>query len=276
MTHPTRNASRSSTLGRRGLVLLIVGVLAGTACRSGSNAEPGGVAAAPLPPDPAPPTALAPELFPAPSRAVAPIVSPRWQAEDTRDDDGEAQRVMRALGVRAGMRVADIGAGDGYYAVRLAPRVGPTGRVYAEDITPRYLDLLRERIDDGGFENVIVVEGTPHDPRLPAATVDLAIFIHMYHEIEQPFALLHTLSRSMRPDGRVAIYEPDVETQFHGTPRALLRCELEAVGYRQQRVDPMGANEYLAIFTVPDARRLMPPDSIAARLTRGGCGGPRP
>ncbi len=260
-------------VARHWLLLALAPLLVSVGCRGGAETSRGGVAAADLPPDSAPPTALRPELFPAPARAVAPIVSPRWQAEDSRDDAGEAERVMRALGVQAGMRVADIGAGDGYYAVRLSPRVGPGGRVYAEDITPRYLDLLRDRIEEERLANVVVVEGTPHDPRLPAGTIDLAIFIHMYHEIEQPFALLHNLAASMRPRGRIAVYEPDVDTQYHGTPRRLLRCELEAVGYRQSRVLEMGGNEYLAIFTAPDAAALVPPDSIAGRLARDGCGG---
>src|ERR1700740_3130522 len=89
--------------------------------------------------------------FPAPGRPVAGIVTDIWHDEASRDRAGEAQRVMNLLGVKAGLAVADIGAGSGYYAVRLARRVGPTGHVFAEDVVPEYLERLARRVANEGL-----------------------------------------------------------------------------------------------------------------------------
>lgn len=195
--------------------------------------------------------------FPAPARPVANIVTDTWSDERSRDNAGEADTVMRLLGVRPGMMVADIGAGSGYYTVRLARRVGPSGRVIAEDIVPRYLRGLEKRVREMGLGNVSIALGEPADPRLPRASADLALLVHMYHEIEQPYGLLHNLRASLRPGGRVAVIDLDRPTARHGTPPALLRCELAAAGYRQAEFHPLGpAGGYLAVF---DADSAAPP-----------------
>ena len=126
------------------------------------------------------------------------------------------------------MAVADLGAGSGYYVMRLAPVVGATGRVYAEDIIPRYVEGLRARVQAAGLENVTVLLGDADHPRLPPNSIDLALLVHMYHEIEQPFGLLHNLYPALRPGARVAIIDADRRTNQHGTPPDLLRCELAA------------------------------------------------
>src|SRR5664279_603993 len=125
--------------------------------------------------------------FPKPDRPVADIVSPLWDDEKARDDAGEPLELVRLLGIKPGMGVADIGAGSGYYVVRLSPIVGPKGRVIAEDVMPDYLKGLRQRVRDLGLRNVTVIQGEPHDPRLPAGSLDAAILVHMYHEITQPY-----------------------------------------------------------------------------------------
>src|SRR6476620_6541349 len=123
--------------------------------------------------------------FPKPDRPVADIVSPIWHDEKERDDAGEPGQLVRLLGIKSGMTVADIGAGSGYYVVRLSPIVGANGRIVAEDVVPEYLRNLRKRARDLGLPNVAISLGAPHDPRLPAGSVDLAILVHMYHEIAQ-------------------------------------------------------------------------------------------
>lgn len=192
------------------------------------------------------------DRFPLPSRPVASIISDRWTNEDTRERLGEAGTVMRLLDIRPGMTVADIGAGSGYYTARLSQRVGATGRVYAEDIMPGYLANLQRRVTAERLANVTVTKGEPHDPRLPPASVDVALLVHMYHEIDQPFGLLHNLAPALRPGGRVAILDQNAPTARHGTPPPLLECELRAVGYRQVAFHPLedGA-AYLAVFTPP-------------------------
>jgi SAM-dependent methyltransferase len=203
----------------------------------------------------APPGAPA-SAFPAPNRAISSIVSPQWSDEAARDAANEADTVMALLGVRPGLAVADIGAGSGYYTARMAKRVGAAGIVYAEDIMPRYLRYLRERVDRDELTNVRLVLGDPHDPRLPKYSVDLVTMIHMYHEIEQPFGLLANLSPALRPGARVAILDMNRRTDQHGTPPALLKCEMEAVGYRQQSFHDLGVDGYVAIFSAPTSVNL--------------------
>ena len=199
--------------------------------------------------------------FPPVDRPVAPIVSSAYSTEAERDRHGEAERVMGRLAVAPGMRIADIGAGDGYYTVRLAKRLGPGANVYAEDIEQAYLDRLAARLKREGVAGVTLVHGTSADPRLPALSIDLAILSHVYHEIEHPYEFLYRLHAALAPNGRVAIIDNDKPTADHGTPPALLRCELAAVGYRQ--VDFLSltpADGYLAVFARPEA--LPRPEAI--------------
>ncbi|WP_082513804.1 methyltransferase domain-containing protein [Methylobacterium sp. Leaf465] len=201
--------------------------------------------------------------FPKPDRPVAEIVAPLWASEAQRDSVDEVGQVMRLMGIAAGQSVADIGAGSGYYTVRMAERVGPQGHVYAEDVTPRYLVGLEGRIAKSALTNVTVVRGEPHDPRLPPASLDAAVLVHMYHEIAQPFGLLHNLAPMMKPGGRVGIVDADDVPSRHGTPPALLACELTAVGYRQTGFSVLeGGVGYLAIFAAPAAADRPNPGSI--------------
>ena len=189
--------------------------------------------------------------FPAPDRPISTIVAPRWTGEGERDRLGEAARVIELTGVRAGMTVADVGAGDGYYVARLSPLVGSRGRVLGEDIMPEYLDLLRRRVERDGLRNVEVITGTADDPMLPARAVDVALLIHMYHEITRPFELLWHLSSSMKPGGTVAVLDQDAATDRHGTPPALLACELGALGFVETGRTRLRDGAYVALFRAP-------------------------
>jgi predicted methyltransferase len=212
----------------------------------------------------APPGAPA-GAFPKPARPVADIVSPIWHDEKERDNAGEPQELERLIGIKPGMTVADIGAGSGYYVVRLSPIVGRSGRIIAEDVVPDYARSLRERVRALGLENVTIAPGEPHDPRLPAASVDLAILVHMYHEIAQPYALLYNLVPALRPGARVAIVDALAPTQKHGTPPDLLHCETAAVGYREISFDRLtGAPVYLAVFAPPSVASRTRPEAIVA------------
>lgn len=207
--------------------------------------------------------------FPAPDRPTSTIVAPRWTDEDERDRLDEAARVIALARVRPGMTVADIGAGDGYYVVRLSPLVGPTGRVLAEDIMPEYLELLRRRVARDGLANVDVVQGTPDDPRLPRRSVDVALLIHMYHEITRPFELLWHLSAAMKPGGTVAILDQDGPTDRHGTPPALLTCELRALGFTATSRSTLGDGAYVALFTAP--KEPVAPARVREQLLKRSC-----
>lgn len=193
--------------------------------------------------------------FPAADRPVAQIVSARWSNEEARDRVNEAGTVMTRAQVRPGMTVADIGAGEGYYTIRLAQKVGANGRVLAEDIVPGVRDALADRVARQRLANVSVKLGTPADPRLPAASFDRVLMVHMYHEIAQPYEFLWNLRPALKPDGLVVVVDADRPTQNHGTPPALLKCEFAAVGYVEvERQDMPSAGGYLATFRVAGPR----------------------
>jgi len=207
--------------------------------------------------------------FPKPDRPVADIVSPIWHDEKERDAAGEPEQLVRLLGIGPGMTVADVGAGSGYYVARLSPIVGPHGRIFAEDVMPEYLRSLRKRVGDLGLHNVTISRGEPHDPRLPPASVDIAILVHMYHEIAQPYGLLYNLVPALRPDARVGIVDAFGPTSRHGTPPGLLECELAAVGYREIRLDRLaGSDAYLAMFAPPSVTSRTRPEAIVACKAR--------
>lgn len=208
--------------------------------------------------DAGPPPAPAKERigpFPAADRPVARIVSARWSTEEARDRKNEAGEVMDKAGIKPGMTVADIGAGEGYYTIRLAERVGPEGRVLAEDIIPQVRDALAERVTRERLQSVSVRLGSPADPRLPDASFDRVLMVHMYHEIERPYEFLWRMRPSLKADGLVIVVDADRPTQNHGTPPSLLKCEFAAVGYRLAFTDDMpSAGGYLAAFKPAGAR----------------------
>lgn len=196
-----------------------------------------------------------PGPFPAPDRPVASIVSARWSNEEARDRLDEAGAVMNRAEIGKGMTVADIGAGEGYYTIRLAQRVGKDGRVLAEDIVTATRDALAERVSRERLENVSVRLGAPSDPKLPDNSFDRVLMVHMYHEIAQPYEFLWRMRPSLRPGGLVVVVDADRPTQDHGTPPALLRCEFAAVGYRQVSQEPMpSAGGYIATFRAEGPR----------------------
>ena len=211
-----------------------------------------------------------PGPFPAADRPVATIVSSRWSTEEARDRVNEAGRVMELADIRPGMTVADIGAGEGYYTVRLAERVGPKGRVVGQDIVPGVRDKLAERVARERLNNVSVRLGEPADPKLPPNSFDRVMMVHMYHEIADPYEFLWRLRPSLKTDGIVIVVDANRPTQNHGTPPALLRCEFAAVGYRQTGfLELPTAGGYLAMFQAAGPR----PEPATIKGCRAGQGG---
>lgn len=193
-------------------------------------------------------------MFPAPYRPGLRIRTPDWGSESSRDRNGEADKVMDWLSIRIGDRVADLNAGGGYYTVRLVRRLGQTGIVYAEDDDPGYLAELRGRLEREGFPFVLIVQGEPNDPNLPPGSVDIAILAHRYHEIPNPYEYFYRLFSSLARGARIGIIEEERPTDHGGTPAALLRCELGALGYREAQFSFLTpSTAYLAVFTAPDS-----------------------
>jgi ubiquinone/menaquinone biosynthesis C-methylase UbiE len=170
--------------------------------------------------------------FPKPDRPVSDLGSNQFSTEDARDERGEAESVMRLAEVAPGMRVADIGAGEGYYTVRLAEAVGADGRVLAQDIDREVLGRLGDRVVRERLDNVSIKLGAADDPKLPENSFDRIFMVHMYHEIQEPYAFLWNMWPALEPGGQVIVVDRDQPTDRHGIPPLLLSCEFEASGYR--------------------------------------------
>ena len=199
--------------------------------------------------------------FPAAHRDVAPTVSDTFSTEDARDRVGEAEQVMELAGVRTGMSVADVGAGEGYYTVRLARVVGARGRVLAEDIVPEVRDELSDRVQRERLDNVAVKLGTADNPMLPTASFDRLFLVHMYHEVQSPYAFLWHLRDGVKPDGLIVVVEANRPVKQHGMPPKVLRCEFAALGMQPVKAAMLSSGEnYLMAFRITAPRPA--PDKI--------------
>jgi predicted methyltransferase len=201
--------------------------------------------------------------FPSAQRDVAPIVGDTFSTEDARDRLGEAQQVMQLAGVRPGMWVADVGAGEGYYTVRLARVVGPQGRVLAEDIMPKATDQLTDRVQRQRLDNVAVRLGTPDDPKLPAHTFDRIFLVHMYHEVASPYAFLWHLREGLKPGGLVIVVDANRPVSRHGMPPEQLKCEFAALNLEPEAFSMLASGEvYFTAFRLagprPEPRAIKP------------------
>ena len=170
--------------------------------------------------------------FPRAYRPVSSLGSNAFSTEQIRDDRREAATVMDLADIRPGMTVADIGAGEGYYTVRLAARVGEEGRVLAQDIDEDAIRRLGNRIERERLENVSIKLGAPDDPGLPEDSFDRIFLVHMYHEVAEPYAFLWRLRPALEEGGQVIVVDVDRPTDQHGIDPQLLFCEFAAVGFR--------------------------------------------
>ena len=203
--------------------------------------------------------------FPQAHRDVAPIVDDSFSTEDARDRLGEAEEVMNLAGIAPGMSVADVGAGEGYYTVRLSRIVGPKGRVLAEDIVPATHDTLSERVQRENLDNVAVKLGAPDNPMLPRASFDRVFMVHMYHEVESPYAFLWHLRDGVKPDGLVIVVDSNRPVSHHGIPPAQLKCEFAALGLQPVKFSMLtGGDAYYAAFR-PVGPRPAPPQIKACQ-----------
>ena len=201
--------------------------------------------------------------FPRPDRPVSGPGSNAFAPEAQRDSVNEAQQVMDMARIEPGMTVADIGAGEGYYTVRLAERVGAKGRVVAQDIDTEALRLLGLRIERERLDNVSILRGEADDPRLPKASFDRIFLVHMYHEVTEPYAFLWRMRDALRKEGKIIVVETDRPTDRHGIPPTLLFCEFKAVGYELGAfVQKPEINGYYARFELtpkkPEPSKIRP------------------
>lgn len=201
--------------------------------------------------------------FPQPYRPVSDLGANQFSTESARDDRREAETVMDQAAITEGMSVADIGAGEGYYTVRLSSRVGPEGRVLAQDIDDEVLARLGSRVERERLDNVSVITGGIDDPNLPPDSFDRIFMVHMYHEITEPYAFLWRMRPALREGGQVIVVDVDRPTDQHGINPQLLFCEFERVGYRLvEFVRKPQIAGYYAQFEVsgerPDPSKIQP------------------
>jgi ubiquinone/menaquinone biosynthesis C-methylase UbiE len=180
------------------------------------------------------------ERHPVSGRVIAPVMGvggAGWLERPEREAEEEPSRAIEALGLRPGMTVADIGAGSGYYTVRMARRVGPDGKVYATDIQMGMLSLLQRRAKQEQIQNIVPVLGAVDDPKLPLGALDLALMVDVYHELSAPQVFVRRLREALKPDGRLVLIEfrkedPRVPIrEEHKMSVAQVRQELTADGY---------------------------------------------
>lgn len=170
--------------------------------------------------------------FPRPFRPVSKLGANEFSTETQRDSVDEARKVMDFAAITPGMTVADIGAGEGYYTVRLAQRVGENGRVLAQDIDEDALRRLGLRVEKERLDNVSIKLGGIDDPRLPENSFDRVFMVHMYHEVTEPYAFLWRMWPSLKEGGKAIVVDVDRPTDQHGIPPFLLKCEFERVGFK--------------------------------------------
>ena len=166
---------------------------------------------------------------------------------------------MDELGIGEASVVADIGAGGGWFTIRLANQVGPNGKVYAEDIQPEMLESIRRRVEREGLQDrVVMVPGTPTDPKLPGP-VDAALIVEAYYEMDAPVVLLRNIAKSLKPNGRLGIVEhtkngggPGPPMDERVDPERIIR-DAAAAGLKLHSRPTFLRYQYLLVFKRADA-----------------------
>lgn len=178
-----------------------------------------------------------------------------WLEREDREVTERPEHVLDVLQVTEGMAVADVGAGSGYFTVRLARRVGARGRVLATDLQPEMLELLRAKVSARKLTNVVPLLATDADAKLPRGELDLVLMVDVYHELPRPAATLAQVHASLRPAGRVALVEyrgedPSVPIKpEHKTTLAQLQKELTANGFLFLSSDESLPQQRIVVFT---------------------------
>ena len=166
---------------------------------------------------------------------------------------------MDELRIAEGSVVADLGAGSGWFTTRLAVRVGPNGKVYAEDIQPQMLSAIQLRVAREGLRNVLPVLGTASDPRLPKGAIDAVLMVNAYYELEHPVQLLRNIAASLKPTGMLGIVDftkkgfgPGPAMDERVDPGQVIR-DAAAAGLRLHATPDILPYQYLLVFQRADA-----------------------
>ena len=191
-------------------------------------------------------------------RAIAPAMSylgADWLERAERDSLEQPDKVLETIGVTPGSTVADIGAGTGYYSLRIAKKVGPHGRVLATDIQPEMLARLKTNMQQAGISNIETRLATPTDAKLPVGQLDLALMVDVYHELARPEETMAQIRRALKPEGKLVLIEyrgedPSVPIKpEHKMTLAQVRTEIEPMGFQLKQVFDFLPRQHLIIFT---------------------------
>lgn len=200
----------------------------------------------------------APPRHPLTGRQIAGIATDAaWLDRAEREEEEEPERALDLIGITPGLVVADVGAGSGYMTVRLARRVGSGGKVYANDLQPAMLQVLRDRVTAQGLANVVPVQGTATDAQLPDGAIDLVLMVDVYHEMWHPQEMLQSLRRSLKPNGRLVLLEyrkedPTVPIRIeHKMSLPEVRREVGAEGFAFERAIPGLPRQHIIVFRKP-------------------------
>jgi ubiquinone/menaquinone biosynthesis C-methylase UbiE len=191
-------------------------------------------------------------------RTPANVVSPaaaEWLERASREEEEKPEIVIATMRLRNGDVVADIGAGTGFYARRIARAIAPDGVVYANDIQQEMLDVLRDKAAAENLTNIVPILGSETDPKLPKATFDWILLVDVYHEFQQPKPMLAAIRASLRPGGRVALVEYR-ETTAHVRPehrmsKQQVLSEWQPAGFHLEKVVETMPMQRLYVFSVP-------------------------
>jgi len=200
----------------------------------------------------APPASL---VHPLTGRPIAGIATDAtWMDRASRQAEESPDRALSVIGVQPGMTVADIGAGSGYMTLRVAPLVGPTGKVYATDIQPALLRLLQQKLGEADVSNVEVVLGSETETGLPDNSIDIALLVDVYHEFQHPKEMLRSIRQSMKPGGQLVLIEYRKEdpaipiAPTHRLSVVEARAEIEAEGFTFDHLNSDLPRQHVMVF----------------------------
>ena len=177
-----------------------------------------------------------------------------WLVRSEREAEEHPDQALDEIKIAKGSTVADIGAGVGYMTWRMAERVGPAGKVYANDIQAPMLEQLRRNIDQRHLTNVETVLGAPDDPKLPQGRIDLVLMVDVYHEFGEPQKMLRHIRESLKPDGRMVLLEYRAEDPnvpilaLHKMTVAQVKAEIEPEGFHLDKVIETLPRQHILIF----------------------------
>jgi ubiquinone/menaquinone biosynthesis C-methylase UbiE len=177
-----------------------------------------------------------------------------WLERSEREIEELPETALDAIGIRPGMQIADVGAGSGYFTSRLSRRVGPEGKVYAVEVQPEMMAILRRRVTKEKLTNVVTVRGSEADPHLPPKSVDLILMVDVYHEFSQPRSMLRRMFEALKPDGRLVLLEyrkedPHIPIRSeHKMSVAEAKAEVEAEGYKLEKVLNDLPRQHILVF----------------------------